>query len=266
LSLFSFVPDKKFPEYYDVCTNTGILKYKKASYREYGDSYFMEEYQAQYKKTYYEDEMNLRKLAVRRIEVLRSIFKNGFIGKKLLEVGSAAGFFLDEARKEGFSVQGLELSEREVEYSKLALGLDVEKKSILDLPVDYFKNQLDVIVAFFVLEHISELESLWERLGYWIKPGGVIFLAVPSFFGPSFQTNPKEWFRTHPGDHFFDYDLHCLKKLLSSLGFTVKYARPMSYHPSRDLGLLGRLPVLGYKFYSDRFCYGDTIQVAAIKK
>ncbi|BDA79358.1 2-polyprenyl-3-methyl-5-hydroxy-6-metoxy-1,4-benzoquinol methylase [Leptospira kobayashii] len=266
MSLFSFVPYKKFPEYYDICSNTGILKFKKASYREYGDSYFMEEYQAQYKKTYYEDEANLRNLATRRIKVLRSLFGNNPKGKKLLEIGSAAGFFLDEARKIGFSVQGLELSEREVEYSKVTLGLDVEKKSVLDIPPESFKNSLDVIAAFFVLEHISDIESLWERLGSWTKSGGVVFLAVPSFFGPSFQTNPDEWFRTHPGDHFFDYDLRSLKKLLSSLGFAVKYARPMSYHPSRDLGLLGRLPVLGYKFYSDRFCYGDTIQVAAIKK
>ncbi len=257
-----------FGEYYDICANTGVLKYKKAKHRDYGDSYFMEEYKSQYKKTYYEDESNLRNMASRRIDVLRSVFGvsgKGFAGKKILEIGSAAGFFLHEAEKAGFIGKGFELSGQEAEYSRNKLGLDVDQKSILEIPSQTYKNSWDVIAAFFVIEHISEIDSIWERLGDWLAPGGVLFLGLPCFFGPSFQTNPKHWFETHPEDHFFDYDLASLKKLLSILGLKVKYARPMSYHQSRDLGLRGRLPHWGYKLYSNHFCYGDTIQVAAQK-
>jgi SAM-dependent methyltransferase len=184
----------------------------------------------------------------------------------LLEIGSAAGFFLEEAKKLGFQTKGYELSEKEVEYSVSKLSLDVTARSILSVPETTYSNQLDALCAFFVIEHIPQIEELWSRIATWVRPGGVVYLAVPSFFGPTFETNPKAWFETHPSDHFYDYDLRSLKKLLSILGFRLKYARPMSYHPKRDLSLRGRLPTWAYKLYSNQTCYGDTIEVAFQKK
>ncbi|GBF49634.1 2-polyprenyl-3-methyl-5-hydroxy-6-metoxy-1,4-benzoquinol methylase [Leptospira ryugenii] len=252
--------------YYEICKITGVLRYLPAKSREYGDTYFMEEYQNQYHKTYYDDEPNLRSLAKRRLAVLKSLEPEGFTGKTLLEVGSAAGFFLDEARFAGYRVEGLELSSQEVAYSIDKLGLDVKKKSVLDIGVKEWANRFDAIACFFVIEHISDIEGIWERMEAWLKPGAYLFLAVPSFFGPSFQTNPSFWLQTHPEDHFYDYDVNSLKKLLSILGFRMKYARPMSYHQKRDLGLLGKLPTWAFKRFSNLMCYGDTIEVVFQKK
>ncbi|MCZ8343299.1 MAG: class I SAM-dependent methyltransferase [Leptospira sp.] len=265
MSLFNFVPHTLYPKEYDICQNTSVLRYKLAKHRMYGDSYFMEEYKSQYKKTYYEDEVNLRNMAIRRLRVIQKILSTSK-SKKLLEIGSAAGFFLDEAKKLGFQTKGLELSKREVDYSAIQLGLDVEQKSVLDIPVGLWNSEFDLLSAFFVVEHIAEIDAIWTRLSSWIKPGGILFLALPSSFGPSFTTNPTEWFRTHPEDHFFDYDVRSLKKLLSILGFELKYVRPMSYHPHRDKSFLGRLPGWLYRIYSKIACYGDTIEVAAQKK
>lgn len=266
MSLFAFETHSIYPKEYEICKHTGILKYKSAKNRIYGDSYFMEEYQKQYKKTYYEDEPNLRMMAKRRLDVIRKIFVSNLNGKSLLEIGSAAGFFLDEAKKLGFQTTGYELSVREVEYSRGMLELDVKSESILEVPISTYKSALDVLCAFFVIEHISEIDELWQRIDAWVRPGGVVFLALPSFFGPTFQTNPNLWFETHPEDHFYDYDLTSLKKLLSILGFGLRYARPMSYHPKRDFSLRGRLPSWAYKLYSNQTCYGDTMEVAFQKK
>lgn len=264
MSLFEFIPHKKFPEYYGECQHTGVLRYLPAKHREYGDSYFMEEYKSQYKKSYYEDEPNLRGMAKRRLHNLESVGVSP-IGKSLLEIGSAAGFFLDEARRAGYETRGLELSPKEVEYSKSTLGLAVDQTSVLSVESHLWKHSFDVIAAFFVIEHIEDIEGLWKRLGDWIRPGGHLYLAVPSSFGPSFQTNPKEWFLTHPSDHFFDYSVHSLKKLLSILGFEVNYVRPMSYHSYRDLGPRGKLPEWLYRLYANQFAYGDTIELIARK-
>lgn len=264
MSLFSFEPHSKYPVQYDICSLTGVLRYKLAKSRIYGETYFLDEYFAQYKKTYYEDESNLRNMAKRRLSVLTKLGVNP-VQSNLLEIGSAAGFFLDEAQKLGFQTKGLELSKREVDYSNRVLHLDVEQISVLDIPKSKWTAQFEAIAAFFVVEHIVEIEAIWERLATWLRPSGVLFLALPSFFGPSFLTNPTEWFRTHPEDHFFDYDVRSLKKLLSNLGFELKYVRPMSYHSYRDLGLRGKLPEWLYRIYANSFCYGDTIEVAAQK-
>lgn len=239
----------------------------------------MEEYMSQYKKSYYEDEPNLRAMAKRRLSNLAKLVRqideaNGdskdsnslLQNNSLLEIGSAAGFFLDEAKSLGYKSKGLELSPKEVEYSKTKLGLDVERLSVLSVAEREWKESFSVIAAFFVIEHIDDIEGIWKRLQAWTRPGGYLYLAVPSSFGPSFQTNPKEWFRTHPSDHFFDYSVHSLKKLLSILGFDVNYVRPMSYHSYRDLGLRGKLPEWLYRLYANQFAYGDTIELIARKR
>lgn len=278
MSLFDFIPHRKFPEYYEICRRTGVLRFLPAKQREYGDSYFMEEYMAQYKKSYYEDESNLRAMAKRRLANLAKLVpltpqenvdpcvRKPFPNQTLLEIGSAAGFFLDEARIAGFQTKGLELSPKEVEYSRNTLGLEVERRSVLSVEESEWKESFSVISAFFVIEHIQDIDGIWKRLQTWIRPGGFLYLAVPSSFGPSFETNPKEWFMTHPSDHFFDYSVHSLKKLLSILGFDVNYVRPMSYHSYRDLGLRGKLPEWLYRLYANHFAYGDTIELIARKR
>ncbi|TGL45945.1 class I SAM-dependent methyltransferase [Leptospira perdikensis] len=279
MSLFEFFPHKEFPEFYEECRLTGVLRYLPAKHREYGDSYFMEEYKSQYKKSYYEDEPNLRNMAKHRLSNLKKLAEgqrevgnststpnsNSSLKKSLLEIGSAAGFFLDEARTSGYQTKGLELSPKEVDYARSTLGLDVDKTSVLSVGVGEWKDQFDLVSAFFVIEHIDDIEGIWKRLASWTRPGGYLYLAVPSSFGPSFQTNPKEWFSTHPSDHFFDYSVHSLKKLLSILGFGLNYVRPMSYHSYRDLGLLGKLPEWLYRLYANQFAYGDTIELIARK-
>ncbi|MGV3666527.1 MAG: class I SAM-dependent methyltransferase [Leptospira bouyouniensis] len=275
MSLFEFIPHRKFPEFYEICRHTDVLRYLPAKQREYGDSYFMEEYMSQYNKSYYEDETNLRAMAKRRLRNLSKWVpihsgdknrKEPFQNQSLLEIGSAAGFFLDEARNSGYQTKGLELSPKEVEYSKTKLGLTVERCSVLAVEEAEWKESFDTIAAFFVIEHIEDIEGIWKRLTTWLLPGGCLYLAVPSSFGPSFQTNPNEWFRTHPSDHFFDYSVHSLKKLLSILGFDVNYVRPMSYHSYRDLGLRGKLPEWLYRLYANQFAYGDTIELIARKR
>src|SRR5690606_17808119 len=106
----------------------------------------------------------------------------------------------------------------------------------------------DVIASFFTLEHIPDILRTWTRLADWVTRHGALILALPSFYGPTFQTNPKHWFATHPSDHFFDYDHRSLKKVLNCLDFHLKLKKPLSHHPDRDKGWKGNLPITGYKW------------------
>lgn len=262
MNLFLPVPHEKYPSQYDICKETGVCFYKPAKKREYTENYFLEEFKNQYQKTYYEDESNLRKLANKRLNILESFLKPQ--GKTLFEIGCATGFFLSEAAARGFSVSGIEISQQEVEYANQKLGLDVSCGNFLEYPVE---KTFDVVAAFFVVEHFQEQEEVFRKIFSMLKKGGLLFLAIPSLYGPTYQTNPEEWFRTHPGDHFVDYSHISLRKLFSKFNTDILYNRPMSYHPGRDNGWRGTFPVkLFYKVIADMTCYGDTIQVLAKKK
>ncbi|WP_061244701.1 class I SAM-dependent methyltransferase [Leptospira interrogans] len=258
------VPHPQYPEQYQICKRTGVCYYKLAKSREYKDSYFLEEYKNQYQKTYYEDETSLRILAQRRLKIIRK-FQDP-MRATLFELGSAAGFFLDEARKEGYQVTGLEISPAEAQYSQKALGLEVFCASFLEENV--LQGRIfDVVSAFFVIEHFPDADFVFEKLTNLVKPGGFLFLGLPSLYGPTFQTNPEEWFRTHPSDHFWDYSPGSLKKMLKGYGFKTEYRKPMSYHPSRDRGWRGK--TLNHRLFtclSDLACYGDTFHLIAQKQ
>lgn len=280
---FDFHPDQEFGEWIDICRNSGVHRYKKAETRTYSDSYFLEEYKNQYKKTYFEDEANLRKLAGERLDWIGAHlpFKNSEgSSPRLLEIGSASGFFLDEAKKRGFSVQGIEISEEASQYGRSVLGLPIWTGGFLEFPEGRGRgleqisgpgtgqglDTWDVIVSFFTLEHIPDLEGIWKKLDRLSHSGTILVLALPSFFGPTFQTDPKAWFETHPPDHFFDYDPGSLKKVLNWIGFEMKLRKPLSFHPGRDKGWKGKLPLTGYRWISQLICYGDTFQILAQKK
>ena len=262
MSLFKLTAHPKFPNYYKYCENTGTCFYTQAKERVYSNSYFLEEYKAQYKKTYYEDELALRELAKRRLAILERYN----IPKKtnLLEIGSAAGFFLDEAKKLGYQTKGIEISESEVKYSRDKLGLDAESISFLDYSTD---SKFDCIAAFFVLEHFPDQEKVLTKIFSMLNEGGFVFLALPSLYGPTFTTNPEEWFKTHPEDHFADYSPLSLKKVFQFFEAKVLHCEPMSFHVSRDKGFRGKYPFkIFYNSLAKLTSYGDTLQILAKRR
>lgn len=263
-SILELEPHPDYPEEYLVCRRTGVHYYRLAKERKYEDSYFQEEYKSQYKKTYYEDEAQLRKLANIRLDMMASYQKPE--GRTLFEVGCAAGYFLSEAAKRGYRVEGIELSPTEAEYANRTLGLNVRTGSFLDdsiLP----KERFDAVCAFFVIEHFPDTEAVFRKITDLVKPGGVLFFGLPSLNGPSFQTDPQEWFRTHPSDHFWDYSPSSLEKMLKMFGFDTVCKRPMSYHPKRDRGWKGKYLTQNlFVRYANLSCYADTFHSIAIKK
>ncbi|HMV78014.1 MAG TPA: class I SAM-dependent methyltransferase [Leptospiraceae bacterium] len=261
MNLFNRKPHPAHPEYYEICTDTGACFYLKAERRIYSDSYFTEEFKAQYNKTYYEDEENLRKMARERLAVLEK--KTRLSGLSLLEIGSAAGFFLSEAKKKDLIAKGLEISNTEAEYAK-RMGLDVDCVPFEDFNTE---KKFDIICAFFVLEHFPDQEASWRKIFSLLQPGGFLFLALPSLNGPTFRTDSEEWFKTHPTDHFADYSPDSLKKIFRKFNAELIFQKPMSYHPARDKGWRGSFPFrYFYRKLADLSCYGDTVQILARKK
>lgn len=262
MSLFKITDHPKFSNYYRFCENTGTCFYIPARQRAYSNSYFLDEYKAQYNKTYYEDEANLRSLAKKRLAILERF--NTSKKTSLLEIGSASGFFLDEAKSVGYKTKGIEISKSEVNYSREQLGLDAECISFMDYNTN---SKFDCIVAFFVLEHFPDQEKVLTKIFSLLNESGFLFLALPSLNGPTYKTNPEEWFKTHPEDHFADYSPLSLKKVFQYFETKILYCEPMSFHVSRDKGIRGMFPFrLFYNSLAKFTSYGDTIQILAKRR
>lgn len=96
---------------------------------------------------------------------------------RLLEIGPAGGFFLDEARSAGFDVVGVEINPEMAEYGRTRLQLDIRTGMFEDasLPSESF----DVIVMQDVLEHVRQPRTFLAAASQLLKPGGYVFLRGP---------------------------------------------------------------------------------------
>ncbi len=239
----------------------GVVYAREARSLEYGADYFLEEYRNQYGRSYLEDEPKLRQLARSRLSLLSPLVQPP---ARLLEIGAATGFFLDEARQAGYRCEGVEISPFASRYARENLGLDVRTGSFLDLPLE---GSFQVVAAFYVLEHFADQRRLFSRISSLLAPGGVFLFALPSTHGPLYRRSIREWRESHPADHFADYSPRSLRKILPLYDMELASVRPASYHPERAGALWEHAPLSSlYKFFARWREYGDTMEGVARKK
>lgn len=123
----------------------------------------------------YEDyvgqERTHRRQARRYLGYLHSL---GIAPGRLLDVGCAAGFFLDEARRAGWTVQGCDVSPYATELARDRLHLDVQCAGFLE--ADLPNGAFDVVTAFNVFEHLPDPRAAVDRLARLVRPGGYVVL------------------------------------------------------------------------------------------
>lgn len=108
------------------------------------------------------------RLLLRRIDAL----VGGRAGS-LVEIGCAAGYFLDEARRRGWRVAGIEPNEDMARIARDELAVDVRTATLLDAP---HIPPADVVVLLDVLEHLTEPREVESRLHQMVRPGGLLFI------------------------------------------------------------------------------------------
>lgn len=95
---------------------------------------------------------------------------------RLMDVGAATGEFLDVARRGGYQVEGIELSEFAAEKARANFGLDVFVGSL-----DAYETStpFDVVHLSHVMEHLVEPHRSIAKLGSLLSRRGVIYIEVP---------------------------------------------------------------------------------------
>ena len=201
---------------------------------QYEEEYFQSKYDRQYGNSYLDDKISIMKRCENRMMAIerKTRVKQG---ATLLEIGSAAGYFLEVARKHHLQIQGWEISHFMVEYANQQ-NLNSEQGDFFELFQEWSdKNRktFDYVAAFYVIEHFQRQVQLWFALQKLVKRGGWLLLALPSSFGPLFYLQNEKWLQVQPEDHFVCYGPSSLKKIASRFGFATVYTEPEGLHPDR---------------------------------
>lgn len=102
---------------------------------------------------------------------------------RLLEVGSAWGYFLYQAKQHGFDPAGIEINEKAVAFGKERLGVRIVKGF-----EELEKGSFDLVFSWHALEHFTDLSRIFSDIEKATKPGGHLLIVVPNFDWEQFGT------------------------------------------------------------------------------
>lgn len=95
----------------------------------------------------------------------------------LFEIGAGRGEFLSEAKKSGFSVEGIEPGKAGRIYAKEQFDISLVDVWASDI---VYEKKYDVIVMRHVIEHLNEPAPVLEKIFTdGLKSGGLLFLKLP---------------------------------------------------------------------------------------
>lgn len=175
--------------------------------------------------------------ARRRLRLLARHTTSG----RLLDVGCAAGFFVDEARRLGWTARGIDVSAPMVSWGAEHLDAELAVATLVDLLPGEPEG---CITMWDYLEHSidprSDVGAAFARL----RPGGVLALSTGDAGSLLARLSLPRWHLMTPRHHNVFFSRTTIRRLLESVGFeVVSIGAPASVFPLRYLAHKGGLVV-----------------------
>jgi len=173
-----------------------------------------------YAKSYAVDRMayqrSTKKHAARDIRFLEQYEVPG----RMLEIGSSWGFFLDAARRRGWHVKGIELSDAAANWARKHLELDVTCGTV---EASLLPGQYDVVVAWHVIEHVPDLIGFLKTVREVLRPGGLFAVRTPNIASVPAKINGWAWQWVGAPAHLSLFSPRSLGLALEKNGFFVRH-------------------------------------------
>ena len=136
---------------------------------------------------------------------------------RMLEVGCGLGNFLVEAQQMRFEVQGIDVSPSAVATANATLGAVCVRSGQLET-AGFDVASFDIIVLADVIEHVRDPKAFMRHVRTLIKPGGALFVAVPSLDSLSARLMGRHWME-YKHEHLFYFNRQTIQRLITDCGF-----------------------------------------------
>lgn len=158
--------------------------------------------------------------------------ENKSTGGDILDVGCGDGLFLELAKRNGWRVQGTDVSAYAAGFASERLGQSVFCGEIWD--AGFHEQSFDVVTLWHVLEHTTQPACVLHEVRRVLKAGGTLVLAVPNLNDHlmrlayrlvkgrrlrRFSLRDKEI-------HLFHFSVNSIRRLLDAAGFECQQIGP----------------------------------------
>ena len=155
--------------------------------------------------------------------ILSKILRQKAMGK-MLDVGCGPGLFLDEAKKMGWVVKGVDLSFWAVKHAKANFGIDVFQGTLT--MAAFPDKSFDVVIMNDVIEHLTDPKSVLKEVRRIMKNDGAVFVSTPDIDSFWSRLLRARWWGINKY-HLFYFSKKTLEKMFAECG--LKSLRYTSY-------------------------------------
>lgn len=148
------------------------------------------------------------------LEIIRKYINKG----KILEIGSGAGYFLREARKQGFDVFGIELNKIQADFINENLNIPCEQSALSDNT--FAGEKFDIIYHCDVISHFYDPIAEFEKARIKLNENGYMIFETGNL-GDVNTTFLKYITKFQYPDHLFFFSEKNLRTLLEMTGFKL---------------------------------------------
>jgi SAM-dependent methyltransferase len=177
---------------------------------------------------------------------------------KSLDIGCAAGYFVNYLKDRGWASEGVDISEDCVNFA-VKCGLNVYRNDYLRLD---FNLKFNLITMWASIEHLHRPELFLKKIHEDLADEGRLFISTCRADGFNFMKffGPKWRFYNFP-EHIFFFSHRTIKKILEKSGFRILRYRTYG----SNIGKPGSLIRKAADFCAKKFYSGDMMIISAEK-
>jgi ubiquinone/menaquinone biosynthesis C-methylase UbiE len=147
-------------------------------------------------------------------------------GNQILDIGAGTGHFLNQSKKAGFKVVGLEPDEDARLFAQQEFQLELKELSFLkDLP----DNSIDCITMWHVLEHVYHLKEDMSEFFRVLKDDAVCLIAVPNMNSYDAKYYKEYWAAYDLPRHLYHFQQNTIEHLFQKFDWKLVDIIPMKF-------------------------------------
>ncbi len=179
--------------------------------------------------------------------------------RRSLDIGCAAGYFVNFMKKRGWDAEGIDVSADCVDFAAQRLGLNVTRGDYLTTG---FTDRFDLISLWATIEHLHHPDRFLMKIREDLVPGGMLYISTCRIGGINFmKLYGKHWRYYNFPEHLYFFSRKTIKKLLERCGF-----RMMKYRTyGSGFGNPGSVTRKVADFCAKNLYMGDMMLIAAEK-
>lgn len=145
---------------------------------------------------------------------------------RLLDYGCGSGRYLARMRQRGWTVTGMDFSDRAVAQARKLHGLEVHSGTLPHAAIR--PESFDVVTMGAVLEHVHWPHRLIAAAAEALRPGGLLVVSVPNLDALGFELFGEDWWPLEIPRHLLHFTPQTLRRLLLAHGLEVLEVRPQA--------------------------------------